>query len=40
MKLATCLLNISEARNKEVVSAVIGAAVDTISRHDGCSSAE
>ena len=32
MKLATCLLNISEARNREVVRAVIKAAVDTITR--------
>ena len=32
MKLATCLLNISEARNMEVVRAVIKAAVDTITR--------
>ena len=32
MKLATCLLNISEARNKEVIRAVIQAAVDTITR--------
>ena len=32
MKLATCLLNISEARNRDVVTAVIKAAVDAITR--------
>ena len=32
MKLATCLLNISEARNRDVVRAVIKAAVEAITR--------